>query len=214
MSDWYRKPTRVEPTHIENDAKVYSIGGYKVTVAPDGTVTADRVDRIFGRPSQTLSNMEIVDGEIRIQITDLVGEVLTRLDPAELARELWSNEEVRAAFAENVVETWNTHWTDNERRRLIRDLQAAVHDKALDTLIDKLAGMEWHNSQRFYQRSHTSEVNRWLMDRGLDLRIPYEPEAPDFKIGGKAWTEARDDWRRMVLASFPKAAAIQDEDQP
>jgi hypothetical protein len=217
---WSDRATKAESrSHIggDNPATIFKIGQYEVTI-PGANVEGVTYRLPYHRntdPRQTLPNMEIAGGEIRIPIPDIVAEVLTRLEPRELAEQLWSNAEVRAAFCEKVVSDWEQDFTDSERRQLIRDLKESVHSKALDRLANKISSLEYSMSKRafFYHESNAIndrlyEVERELRgrlgDESITLpRYRHEDNDPDFKIGGKHWNDARDDWRDEVRKLFP-----------
>lgn len=203
MYGWNEKPETSQLSSTQVEGKTYSIGSYIVNVTDDGIVTHRRANERPTSLTHVLPNMEINDGQLTIPITDFVGEILKRLSPAELAVALWSDEDVRARFADEFVNGWNSDWSDDDRRKLLFGLKESVHNVALGKLTDDIASMEWHNSQRYYHRTHTTYVNDWLRNNGLSLSIPYEKEPEDFKVGGKSWNDARDYWRETVLRSFP-----------
>lgn len=209
---WASRLPRLEARYQENDAKVFEIGRWNVRVHPDGTVTQEdrgfRWDRT-GDPRRAFPNMEVIDGELRLPVADLVGEVLRRIDPVELAKALWSDEDVRQAFVAEMACAYQSqsYVTDMERRQWLHDVLAAVHSQALDKATDRLASAEYAHAQAFDRYNFTRQVNAWLEGNGIDKRFAYEPTPAEFTIGGKAWNEARDDWRRLVLERFPMPVA-------
>ena len=204
--NWSDRPARAHLRYKLNDGHVYEIGRYEITVTigkePAEAVTY-RADRSFGSPEKTFPNMEIEDGTIKIPVSDFLDELMARATPLELAAGLFESEEVRACMIDALARRYSSDgFTDTDRRAFLHKVQVAVHSQAVDALANRLADLEWYNSQSYYAHKHTSDVNRWLSDHGFDLRMPYDDEG-DFKAGGKVWQQARDDWRALVLASFP-----------
>lgn len=208
------RAAKAQVKYLTPESVVYSIGRYSVAVKKqfdpndESAVTYVADPAQSGEPRRSLPNMEVRDGVLSIPLGDFLDEIMARATPLEIAQGLFEHRDVREHFVEAMADQWSQdHFDDTDRRRFLHQIQEAVHAKAADDLAGRIADMEWHNSQRFYHHSHTRDVNRWLADRGLDFRIPYEAESPDFKIGGKSWEEARNDWRELVLASFPAPAA-------
>lgn len=221
---WNDRESKVEPRNFiggEKTGAVYNIGSYQVTVygftsenAPEVTYRNDRYQS--ADPRQTFPNMEVRDGEIRLPVTDLVGEILTRLEPVELAQSLWDNAEVRAAFMDCLVTRWSESGIgDDDRRKFILGVKEAIHSKALDGLREKIGSLEYAVSKRAFFYHEINTVNDRLRETELHLRgrfdapdielprLRHEDNDPDFKIGGKNWTDAREDWREKLIAMFP-----------
>mgnify|MGYP001290679518 CR=1 FL=1 len=225
---WHDLPTKAEARHFiggDKPAAVFRIGKYEVTVPGE-----DRDDITYRvpyhtntNPRSTLPNMDISDGEIRISLSDLVDETLSRLSPVELAQALWSNQEVREAFCDALTGGWNSEFTDQERRRVLRELKEAVHSIAQDKLSSSMAKLEYDVAKRSFFYHEVGRVNESLYESEQQLRhstgnealalprLKHEDHDPDFKIGGKHWNEARDFWRKEVAARFPIAEAEQEQ---
>jgi hypothetical protein len=211
MFGWDDRPSKAEVAYEiggESPGTVYRIGKYDVTVRADGvTYTSPRRDGTD--PRRTLPNMEIVDGEIRIPVSDLVSDVLARCEPAELAKSLWRNDEVRAAFRQEMAERWLAEAvTDGDRRAFLRDIKEAVHSKAVDEAVHKLTTLEYEIRSRWHTWDVIRSANNLLHD--MDVRAPSgEPlrlREPDVQIGDKAWHEARERWAAEMRALFPAPA--------
>lgn len=221
---WNERPTKAASKSMiggDNPAVVFRIGKYEVIVPGE-----DRDDITYRvpyhtntNPRSTLPNMDITDGEIRIPLSDLVDETLSRLEPVELAQALWSNKEVREAFCDALTGGWNSEFTDQERRRVLRELKEAVHSTAQDKLVASMAKLEYDVSKRSFFYHEVNRVNESLQESERQLRrstgnealalprLKHEDHDPDFKIGGKHWNDARDHWRSEVLARFNFEAA-------
>lgn len=234
MYGWNEKPAKAELKHHiggAREGRVYKIGQYEVTAYDDGDVTYRVPSLQPTEPGRTFPNMEIRDGEMVIPISDLVGEALARLDPADLAKALWSNDDVRDAFIEEMGNRWNSHFTENDRRRILSEVQSAVHSKALDTLADAMMKMEYEADRKAHYRSEIDQINTVLRELGTtvqrdiwedgkrvgvedvllqfqNLELPTKDKSGrhltgDLAIGGKAWNEAREFWRAEALRHFP-----------
>lgn len=219
MWNWNERPTKAEPKHStggDTPATVYAIGKYEVTVAGDEREVSYRVPSHYrGDPRASLPNMEIVDGEIRIPMTDFVEEMLSRVPAVELASTLWDNKEVRDAFLDVAVDRWGSCFTDDERRRFLRDVKETIHSKALDKLASTMATLEYDSAKRSFHYHQVNSANESLGNLEERLRCKFgDPEITlprfqhhdhdlDFKISGTHWNEARDGWRKEVIQRFP-----------
>lgn len=230
MYGWNEKPTKATTHQFiggENPRAVYEIGQYEVTVegsSPDNhpAVTYKHKYRQTTDPRHTLPNMEIADGEIRIPVTDLVGEALKRLEPVDLAKALWTEQEVRDEF----MYCLSTRYTesgigDADRRKFLAGVKEAVHSKALDALASAMAKCEWELSKIANHYDEVRRINDFLRERDIrnskgeivqlntrDHSIKNEAgnfQRGELEVSGKAWEEARAYWRDEVVKRFPSA---------
>lgn len=235
MYGWNERPTKASVKHFiggDKPATVYSIGKYEVTVP------GEEVEVTYGvpyhrntDPRSTLPNMEISDGEIRIPVTDLVDEVLSRLDPVELARSLWQNDEVKDEFLYCLATRWSEQGIDDgDRRKFLTQIQEAVHSKAVDALASSAASLEWKFSKEAHHYDEVRRINDTL--RELDVKVmrsslvdgewvqtptllqfderdrSIKDETGKFlrgelEVSGRCWEEARAYWRIEVARAFP-----------
>lgn len=249
MYGWNESPVKGQLKHFiggDNPRAVFEIGEYIVEIATtiDGDLTVgDAVHYIEPvvtyrskhrhetNPRTTLPNMEVSDGQIRIELTDLVGLVLSRLEPVDLARALWSNDDVKAEFMDLLVTRYNESGIGGtERRKFLHGVQAAVHSKALDVLSGHMAKLEYetnrianfyHEIRRINDALRAQEVmvegSVWndttkAYERKLTLLQFDEREHTrdadgnhargDMSVGGRGWEEAREFWRTEVLKQF------------
>lgn len=229
MYGWNERPTKAT-THQylggDKPAAVYEIGLYQVTVydttpGEHPEVTYCHKYRHTSDPRSVLPNMDIADGEIRIPLTDLVGEALKRLEPVELAKALWQDDDVRAEFMECLVTRWSEQGIgDADRRKFLHGVQEAVRSKAVDELASTMAKLEYEFSKRGHYYHEVNRINGLL--RELDIRcgsdqhlLQFEAqdrpvkkddggfERGELEIGGKSWEEARAYWRAEVAKRFP-----------
>ena len=211
MFGWHERPTKAECVATVNDEPVYEVGyQWHVTVHKDGSVTYRKKHSIRSDASTLLPNMRADGEELCIPITDFVDVILSRLDPADLARALWSNEDVREAFMDALAERFSQGGVnDADRRKFLVKVKEAVHSHALDSLREKMSSLEYDMSKRSFFYHEVNRVNDFLREQGYvhadgtPIRLRHEDADPDFKIGGKHWNEARDWWRGEVLKRFP-----------
>lgn len=236
MFGWNERPSKATVKHHvggEAPAVVYGVGKYEITVPGDEVEVTYRVP--YHRqtdPRATMPNMEVADGEIRIPVTDLVDEILSRIEPVELASALWQNDDVKAEFMSCLATRWSQMGLDDgDRRKFLADVKEAVHDEALDRLASAMAKLEYEMSRRahFYQeiqrinetlrnldvkvnRGRTNEAGEWVTEPVLlqfnELDRPTKNEEGGFtrgelEVAGRAWDEARAHWRDEVLKRFP-----------
>jgi hypothetical protein len=240
MYGWNDKPTKAKLKHFvggDQPRAVFEIGEYEVEVATTATGNDERGNDQYAQPAvayrsrhrhttdprATLPGLEISDGQIRIEITDLVGLVLSRLEPFDLARALWSNEGVRSEFMSCLSERYaSDDFDDGDRRKFLAAVKATVHQTALDRLASTMANLEFDMSRRAHMSYEIERIDQTLRD--LDVRIQAGAESvllqfarldipvkqPDgnykggpLEIGGLAWNEAREFWRKEVLKQFP-----------
>lgn len=223
MFGWNERPTKAEVKHRlggENPARVVSVGHghYEVTIPddPEAEVTYRTPHYRSSDPRQTFPNMEVRDGEMRIPLDDIVSAILARVEPAEIAKALWQDDNVKAGFMEGLAERYSySGLDDGDRRKFLDSVKETVHDAALDKLSSAMAGLEYAIAKGYYLHSQISDINDTLAHyevtrppRGDEqgpqpLRIKCESQVGEFKIGGTAWNEARDHWRTEIRQRFP-----------
>lgn len=236
MFGWNDRPTKAEVKHhIGGDEPkvVYKVGQYEVTVPGDELpVTYSCPYHRQTDPRSTFPNMDVTDGEIRIPVTDLVDEVLSRVDPVELAQALWSNDKVKDEFMSCLVTRYNQQGIDDgDRRKFLEGVKEAVHDKALDVLAGTMAKLEYEMCCRGHRFHEIVRINDQLRDldvkvtsyqrddAGELVKVPvllqFDPldhstknadggfTRGELEVGGKSWEEARAYWRAEVAKRFP-----------
>ena len=202
------REAKLEPKYLiggVRTAKVYAVGRHEVTVYDDGDVTCRQPAGYQGDPRSTLPNMEIIDGQIRIAMEDLIDEILARIEPQELAVSLWANDDVKERFIEALSERF-THDNvgDADRRKFIDKVKEQIHDKTLDGLTAAMAKMEYTISTGWSCWSEIRKCNEWLeahdfRDKDGNLYRLNDPSiSGQFSIGGASWNEARDHWRHEI----------------
>lgn len=249
MYGWNESPVKGNLKHFiggENPRAVFEIGEYQVEI---GTVTTGADEHGHGQyarpevtyrskhrhetnPRATLPNMEVADGQIRIELTDLVGLVLSRLEPVDLARTLWQDDDVKAEFMSLLVTRYNESGLgDAERRKFLQGVSEAVHSKALERLASSMAKIEYETNKasNFYDEmrriNDTLRAQEVMVHRDVwdDVTKAYERKLVllqfderehkrdangnhtrgDLSVGGRGWEEAREFWRKEVLKQFP-----------
>jgi hypothetical protein len=234
MFGWNDRPTKAEVRHLiggENPARVVSIGWgqFEVTIPDDrkADITYRSPHYRSSDPRQTFPNMEVRDGEMRLPLEDVVGAILARVEPAEIAIALWANDDVRNEFMEAMVARYNErNISDADRRKFLAGVKEAVHSKALDTLASSMSSLEYAIAKNYFLHSEIRAINDMLEHYGVTrpprgdetepqpLRVRDENQVGEFKIAGTAWNEARDYWRSEVSRQFPlPASRIETEGQ-
>lgn len=209
MYGWNDRPTKAEIKYSVGDgdggttATVYKIGEYLVTVPKNGDdLTYKSEYRHTTDPRHTLPNMDIANGEIRIPVSDLVGEVLKRLEPVDLARELWQDDDVKAHFIDMFVQRYESGFSDEDRRNFLFKVREEVHNKRLDDLAKTMHSIEYDLSKRSFFYHEVNSVNDWLREKGYEVRLKHHDDDPNYRISGKNYNEAREFWREQVIKQF------------
>lgn len=214
-------------------------GGYSTTEfrVPADTEVRKQDQRWSNRrqgsdPRETLPNLEVKDGVIVLPFADLVGLIIERADPTELAKELWANDDVRAEFLHCLTSRYSDdNVTDADRRKFLRDVKEEVHSRALDQLVTKLNDLEYNarEAQRVrhdgwrYDGHYRNVLDTVEGIAGADVKAKliarfgerYNSglaDHEDFQIGRKHWNEARDYWRKKTLELFPEPEPVKSED--
>lgn len=231
---WSTRPTKVEVKHFltgDAPAAVFDVGRYQITVqgvtqdaVPEITYVTDSRHR-SGDPRQTFPNMDVSDGILRIPVEDIVQEMLSRLEPTDLARALWKNDDVRAEFMCCLVERYaDGSVSDADRREFLVGVKEAIHDTAVAVLAEKFSDSEYALAKSVYYWNQVQRANDQLARAEQRVRQalgqPLEPDEnqtevftiprlrddgqdPLTRIGGTAWHECRDWWRDKVAELFP-----------
>ncbi len=240
---WNERATKADVKHLiggDEPKVVYKVGQYEVTVpGKEQQITYCVPHQRSHDPRETFPNLEVRDGELRLPVTDLVDTILSRIEPVELARALWQNDEVKAEFMSCLTTRYNESGVgDEDRRKFIAEVKEAIHDKALDTLASTMAKLEWEMDRRanhYHEinrindvlRDHDVKVNRsrkneageWVMEPvllqfdQLDRSTKNEDSGfthGELEVGGKGWEEARSFWRAEVAKRFPAPADDDD----
>lgn len=134
---------------------VHSLNDFDITVWEDGEVTARRKYYASTEPGKHFPNMSVSDGAITLPIEDLVGFILERITPAELADGIMADDEAREALVEKMAERYaSPEFTDADRRTFLTKVQQQIHAVSIDRAITRLAGLEQN------ARSYTDQY-RW-----------------------------------------------------
>jgi hypothetical protein len=235
---WNDRPSKATIRHRiggDKPAIVYHVGGHLVTVPVTGDEEPEVTyvtERYGSDPRQDFPNMKVCDGELRLPIDDLVGAILSRIEPEELAVALWANDDVRARFIEALTNQWSgDNVSDADRRGVLAGIKEAVHSKALDKLASAMSSIEYAVCRDAHYWDEVQRINERL--RNLDVRVcayagqdaegrsVYEDRLLQFdarehavnkdgvftrgelEVGGRAWSEAISHWREQVLKYFP-----------
>lgn len=236
MWNYSERPAKADVKRLIVDGEpktVYEVGKYLVTVPGSETEVTYHCPR-YGMetdPRKTFPNMEVCDGEIKIPVADLVDEVLSRVQPVELAQALWSNEDAKAEFMYCLVTSYNEQGIDDaDRRKFLAGVKEAVHCKSIDDLARRMASVEFEYNRHANYYDQVRRINNRL--RELDVKVlrsvkgengewrqeavllqfdsrdtSWKDESGNFlrgelEVGGKSWEEAREFWRTEILKKF------------
>lgn len=143
--NWGNRASLMEPSNVTADGdRYFKLGSYAITVPLDPEQPA-KVSHLYyrhGADQNPMPNMSFSDGEMRIPIEDFVDLILRRVPADELAEGLWRDPIVRERFVECMVHTYAGTVEDADRRKFLRDVQVAVHAKAVDEAIRRLNDVE------------------------------------------------------------------------
>jgi hypothetical protein len=242
MYGWNERSTKAKLKHFaggDQPRAVFEIGEYEVEIGTtvsgkdehgsdryaEPAVTYRSKYRHTTDPRATLPGLEISDGQIRIELTDLVGLVLSRLEPADLARALWSDSNVRDEFMRCLSERYaSDDFDDGDRRKFLAAVKETVHQATVDKLASIMSTKEFDVCRYLHAGHEINRINQVLTR--LDVRVPSEtsPEGVllqfdrldnsvklpdgnfkrgDLEVSGRAWNESREFWRKEVLKQFP-----------
>lgn len=256
MYGWNQSPVKGKLKHFlggENPRAMFEIGEYQVEIGTVKTGTDERGNDQYAEPAvtyrskhrhetnprETLPNMEVADGQIRIELTDLVGLILSRLDPVDLARTLWQNDDVKAEFMSLLVTRYNESGLgEAERRKFLNGVTEAVHSKALDRLATTMAKIEFETDRISNFYAEIRRINEVLRAKDVMVSsdvwddvskkherrlVPLQFDEREHKrdangnhtrgdlaVGGRGWEEAREFWRKEVLKQFPMPEATSE----
>jgi len=214
MFGWNEKPTKAEVRHCiggDNPARVVTIGWgqYQVTIPddPEADITYSKV-RGHQKPTDAFPNMEVVDGAMRIPLDDVVDAILSRVDPVEIATALWANDEVREQFVYALSERYSEmNVGDKDRRKFIAQVNGAIYSKALDEAVNKLGSLEQRYGSKWFfwnQIIRARDIVRNIYpDAEHEVCLADADSDPVFRYTGTNWTEAREHWRKELVAMFP-----------
>lgn len=218
-------------TNDGRTGRVHSLNDFDVTVWDDGTVTAKRKYYASSEPRKHLPNMEVREGRIIIAIEDLVGEILARITPLELAEGIISDDEARERMIECLCERYaSPGFSDEDRRKWLKGVQAEIHDVQLDKIVSQLNELEQHQRSKasfyrwkrvevsHYMRLYRSAlaklqmyanedavqafINMHTQPEKLQARLEADADPIVVETAGPQWHESRDYWRKELLKLF------------
>lgn len=215
---WHRSPRIFEPAgHYDGGQPYWEVDS--VTVRVNGEKLSVESTHRSERPDMRI---DVYEGELRLPLEDLIPQVLDRLEVEDLARMITADEAARRCVLDALARYYNdAHIEDADRRHWIAATKAAVHDRALDRLVDAMSSLERHVAALGYRAmsdiAYDNVLDHELRDAGVDpekareARHRYQPrqELIDFRpyvdtigFGQGAWNDARDYWREQTKAMF------------
>lgn len=164
LSRYNDRPSTLKVDHKtqngERKGTVHSLNDFDITVWEDGEVTAQRRHYVKTDPGKHFPNMSVENGSINFPIEDLVSFILDRVTAEELADGIMNDDEARNALVDKMASRYSSpEFTDTDRRTFLTKVQAQIHAKAIDRVIEKLNTLE-SNARAF------SDRDRW---RGVEI---------------------------------------------
>jgi hypothetical protein len=212
----------------DTDKVVYDVGRYDVEV--DFSKTGeDRENAVrYGKKRHDARqvpdiDVDVDDGQIKIDLEDLLGLAINKLEPAEIARHLWKEKEVRNEFVRMLVDAYGSNeWStgssfefDDSREEVLDKLNVQLFHRRLDRAANVLRSAEYYE-RKYWELYHATAWARGGSDPvarpdflpeftvGKDeygnISHVSVQEDPEHKIGSKNWNEARDHWRHRILS--------------
>jgi hypothetical protein len=180
--NWGNRASLKEPDMTANGERIYKIPGYSITV-PDDHEQPAKVASLYNRwgaSENPMPNLSFSEGEMRIPVEDFVDLILRRVPAEELAEGLWRDESVRERFVYCMANRYAGGVEDNDRRKLLNEIQVEIHAKAIDRAIERLNKLE--TNARCYTdryRWHREELGHY---KGLYER--YKNTLYEMREGG------------------------------
>lgn len=142
--NWGNRASLMKPDVIVNGERCFKVGGYSITVPDDHEQPAKvaSIYRRWGASENPMPNISFSDGEMRIPVEDFVDLILRRVPAEELAEGLWHDEEVRDRFVYCMAHRYAGDLQDEDRRKLLNEIQVAIHSVAIDRAIERLNNLE------------------------------------------------------------------------
>lgn len=229
---WGNRASLKEPDSIGDGARQFKVGGYSITV-PDDTTKPAMVASLYNRwgaSEKPMPNMTFSEGEMRIPVEDFVDLILRRVPAEELAEGLWREEAVRERFVYCMAHRYASEIPDEDRRKLLTEIQVQIYAKAIDRAVERLNRSETNERSRDdYYRFRSVELGhyRGLFEYAERLagddadglnrfheRFMHPDKLAEF-IGdgrdpiaiesvGPSWYDSRDYWRARLEQFFPE----------
>lgn len=142
--NWGNRASLKEPDLTGDGERTYKVPGYSITV-PDDHEQPAKVASLYNRwgaSENPMPNLSFSDGEMRIPVEDFVDLILRRVPADELAEGLWRDETVRERFVYCMAHRYAGAIEDEDRRKLLSEIQVEIHAKAIDRAVERLNHLE------------------------------------------------------------------------
>jgi len=238
---WGNRASIKTPDSRVNGDRYFKVGGYGITVSddPEQPIKVSHLYNRWGASENPMPNMSFSEGEMRIPIEDLVDLILRRVPAEELAEGLWRDDGVRERFVECMANRYAGPVEDEDRRKLLTQIQVEIYAKAIDRAVERLNQAEDGNRSRTdYYRWKAVELGHYtgiyeytlrqlegdeertkaFTERHIhpDRLAVYIKENRDPVVTesvGPQWHESRDYWRKRLEEFFPEPTDADDEQQ-
>lgn len=142
--NWGNRASLKEADATFNGERVFKVGGYSITV-PDDPEQPAKVASLYNRwgaSENPMPNMSFSEGEMRIPVEDFADLILRRVPAEELAEGLWRDDSVRERFIYCMAHRYAGPVEDEDRRKLLNEIQVQIYAKAIDRAIERLERAE------------------------------------------------------------------------
>lgn len=141
---WGNRASLREPDAIANGERLFKVGSYNITVPndPEQPVKVAHQYNRWGASENPMPNISFSDGEMRIPVEDFVDLILRRVPAEELAEGLWRDDAVRERFVYCMAHRYAGSLEDDDRRKLLNEIQVEIHAKSVDRAIERLNHLE------------------------------------------------------------------------
>jgi len=237
--NWGNRASLQSPDLLSDGERTFKVGGFSITVPDDRAVPA-KVSHLYNRwgsRENPMPNMSFSEGEMRIPIEDLVDLILRRVPADELAEGLWRDETVRERFVYCMANRYASGVEDDDRRKLLTQIQVQIYAKAIDRAMERLNRSETgERSRTDYFRWKSVELGhyRGVYDAAIRLAGVDDEKRCDFEARhmhpdklaeyvdserdpvvkesvGTQWRESRDYWRKRLEEFFPEPNGAEEE---
>jgi len=220
-------PNHTDPITNEDVYLIYSGGSVQEFRVPANTHVSLDTQRnyyYYNNNQRTglaehFPSSRVEGGVIKFEIADLVDEIISRCEPAELARALISDNDVRENLVYGLTERYSGEGINQaDRVKFLAKVGQAIHDERLSKFSERLSNSEFATAEKFSFWSQSDQINKFLHDNNV-MREGYTKDEngnftntlvpmrisvqKDMNIGGEKWNEARDYWRKRIEELFP-----------
>ena len=167
---------------------------------------------------KNLVQVDYYGGKVQIEIDGILGLLLDRLEPEEIAQTLWYHKEIRNELLQRLVRDVgrDSHEMVSKFLALMKSHMIMQH---VEGVSEALRSAEYYE-KKYWDLYHNGRVNverpdflEYEKDEYGQRITPFVKEDPEYKIGSDNWVEARNWWRNAILEAcgFEEVSEIVEE---